>query len=54
MIIKPITDDAWRLVGVAGMVIDEEHFRRHVLPMAVASALPNLGGDGELAVWVCD
>jgi signal transduction histidine kinase len=39
ILLYPITDDASRLVGVAGMVLDENYFRRHVLPMAVRNAV---------------
>ncbi|MFL6192620.1 MAG: sensor histidine kinase [Thermoanaerobaculia bacterium] len=39
ILLYPITDDSSRLVGVAGMVLDEGYFRRHVLPMAVRNAV---------------
>ena len=41
LILNPITDDASRLVGLAGMVLDDEHFRREALPVALAKSLPD-------------
>ena len=39
ILLYPITDDASMVVGVAGMVLDEDYFRDHVLPEAVKQAL---------------
>src|SRR5258706_3103716 len=39
ILLYPITDDASKLVGLAGMVLDEDYFRTRVLPMAVGKSL---------------
>jgi signal transduction histidine kinase len=39
MLLYPITDDTSHVVGVAGMILDEEHFHSQVLPKAIKSAL---------------
>jgi signal transduction histidine kinase len=38
MLLNPITDDASRLVGVAGLFLDEDYFRQRVLPAAIQRA----------------
>ena len=40
MILLPITDERSQIVGVAGMIIDLEHFTRVVLPAAIERVLP--------------
>jgi len=54
IVVRPVTDDASRIVGIVGMVIDEAHLRAEILPKAIQSALPHGGEGGKLAVWVCD
>ncbi len=57
IILNPITDDASRVVGVTGMILDEEYFARSVLPAAVKKALPAFFPDaarGDLVVTVRD
>src|SRR3954454_16738295 len=39
ILLYPVTDDASRLVGLAGMVLDEKYFRARVLPGAIRDAL---------------
>ena len=39
ILLFPITDDSSRLVGVAGMILDEDYFRWKVLPEAIKKAL---------------
>ncbi|HLE85306.1 MAG TPA: HAMP domain-containing sensor histidine kinase [Thermoanaerobaculia bacterium] len=39
-ITQPIDGDTARIVGLAGMVIDREHFERELLPGAIGRALP--------------
>ncbi|HEX3554973.1 MAG TPA: HAMP domain-containing sensor histidine kinase [Thermoanaerobaculia bacterium] len=51
ILLYPITDDSSKLVGLAGMVLDEDYFRRRVLPMAVDKALATFDS-GELAPFV--
>jgi len=40
IILNPIIDDRSKVVGVVGMVLDEEYFRSVVLPEKIAEALP--------------
>ncbi len=55
ILLYPITDDASKLVGVAGMVLDEDYFRHHVLPMAVCRSLASFdSGELEPLVSVAD
>ncbi len=50
MILNPITDDASRVVGIAGMILDEDYFRTEVLPRAIKELLPEFfGGDPRYA-----
>ncbi len=54
MILNPITDEASRVVGVAGMILDESYFRNEVLPSVVKESLPKSGDprhDPAVAVW---
>jgi len=56
VVLNPITDDASRVVGVAGMVLDTEHFRR-LLPEVVSRSLPKFFSEGseyDLVVTVWD
>jgi signal transduction histidine kinase len=39
ILLYPITDDASRLVGIAGMVLDEDHFLNEVLPKAIKRSI---------------
>jgi two-component system phosphate regulon sensor histidine kinase PhoR len=40
MILNPITDEAGKLVAIAGLIVDPVHFEQEVLPERVAAALP--------------
>jgi signal transduction histidine kinase len=54
MILNPITDDASQVVGVAGMILDEDWFRNEVLPEAIKESLPEFFSRDEqpaVAVW---
>jgi signal transduction histidine kinase len=57
IILNPILDDGGRVVGLAGMILDEEFFRAKLLPslieISLAKYLPS-APDGELAVTVKD
>lgn len=56
ILLNPITDDASRLVGIAGMILDEEDFRRR-LPGMIQQAFPDFceeTGWRDLAVSVHD
>jgi signal transduction histidine kinase len=57
IILNPIVDDERRLVGVAGMILDEDHFRKVVLPAAIERSLPSFfpgSRPGDLIVTVRD
>jgi signal transduction histidine kinase len=57
LILNPITDDASHVVGIAGMILDEEFFRARLLPEAIDKALPGFFPDvprEDLAVTVRD
>jgi signal transduction histidine kinase len=41
ILLNPITDDSRKLVGLAGMIIDADYFRRVVLPQVVKKSLPD-------------
>src|SRR5262249_9976200 len=40
IILNPITDDASRIVGIAGMILDDDVFRKELLPSIIRKALP--------------
>jgi two-component system phosphate regulon sensor histidine kinase PhoR len=52
MILNPITDDAARVVGLAGLVIDARHFECVTLPAIVRGALPRFFGQDAGALPV--
>ncbi|HEU4401385.1 MAG TPA: ATP-binding protein [Candidatus Polarisedimenticolia bacterium] len=57
IILNPVTDESARLVGIAGMILDEDYFRRELLPTTIRKALPEFfpgTARGELAVTVRD
>ena len=56
IIINPITDEHFKLVGLAGMIVDQEYFEKIVLPKAIESSLPKFEDDEkqELLVVVRD
>ncbi|MGD8374947.1 MAG: ATP-binding protein [Acidobacteriota bacterium] len=47
IILKPITNDQARIVGLAGMVLDEEFFREDLLPGILEEALPHFFPDAS-------
>jgi signal transduction histidine kinase len=56
IIINPITDEDYKLVGLAGMIVDEKFFVESVLPKAIQSSLPKFdkSENSELLVVVRD
>ena len=56
IIILPITDEHFKLVGLAGMIVDEKFFEKVVLPKAIEAALPKFKAEEkkELLVVVRD
>jgi signal transduction histidine kinase len=41
IILNPITDEQSHVLGIAGMILDEEYFRTELLPAAIGKALPS-------------
>jgi len=56
IIINPITDEHFKLVGLAGMIVDQKYFEKVVLPKAIESSLPKFEDEEkqELLVVVRD
>jgi len=56
IILNPITDENWQLVGLTGLIVDETYFKSKVLPDAIKSSLPKFedGDKEELRVVVRD
>ena len=57
IILNPVTDDRSRVVGVAGMILDEDFLRAELLPATIDKALPSFfPGDhrSDPVVWVRD
>ena len=56
IIINPITDEHFKLVGLAGMIVDQKFFEKTVLPKAIESSLPKFKDEEkqELLVIVRD
>jgi len=55
IILNPILDDGGRVVGLAGMILDEEFFRVKLLPSIIGTTLAKFlpsAPNGELAVTV--
>ena len=57
IIFNPIADDSSQVLGIAGMILDQEHFRQELLPAMLGKALrgffPHYGA-GDIAVTVRD
>jgi signal transduction histidine kinase len=48
IILNPITDENWKLVGLVGLIVDEVYFKKTVLPEAIKASLPKfVDGDKE-------
>jgi signal transduction histidine kinase len=56
IILNPITDENWKLAGLAGLIVDEAYFKQKVLPDAIEASLPKFedGDREELLVVVRD
>jgi signal transduction histidine kinase len=52
MILNPILDGGRRVVGIAGMILDPDHFREHVLPDAIQKSLPHFFQESPLTHFV--
>ena len=54
IIINPITDEGSRLVGLAGLIVDNDFFINELLPKAIKMSLPELDETDGLVVCVRD
>ncbi len=54
IILNPITDESSRVVGLAGMILDQEFFEENLLPKAAQSILPKFPASKDLIVVVRD
>ena len=54
IILNPITDESSQIVGLAGMILDEDFFVDEVLPMAIRESIPELTKGADLMVCVRD
>jgi signal transduction histidine kinase len=54
IILNPITDENQKLVGLAGLIVDQRYFTRRVLPEAIAQSLPKFDTTDTLQVCVRD
>jgi signal transduction histidine kinase len=56
IIINPITDENYKLIGLAGLIVDQEYFEKSVLPKAIEVSLPKFDDreKSELLVVVRD
>jgi signal transduction histidine kinase len=52
IILNPIVDDNWKLIGLVGMIVDEEFFAKELLPKAIAVSLPKFEKPKEELVVV--
>ena len=55
VILNPITDENWKLVGLAGLIVDQDYFEGEVLPQSIKHSLPGFEkGADKLTVIVRD
>jgi signal transduction histidine kinase len=54
IVLNPITDEQSKLVGLAGMIVDQKFFEKVVLPEAIAASLPKFNKEEKLLVCVRD
>ena len=52
IILNPIVDDNWKLIGLAGLIVDQEFFEDEVLPKAIRVSLPTFEDKKEELVVV--
>jgi signal transduction histidine kinase len=52
IILNPIVDDNWKLIGLAGLIVDQEFFENEVLPKAIQASLPKFEESKEELVVV--
>ncbi len=54
IILNPIVDESWRIVGLAGMILDQDFFEEQLLPKASQSILPKFPASKDLIMVVRD
>jgi len=55
IILNPIVDDNWKLIGLAGLIVDQEFFENEVMSKAIQASLPTFDDpEEELVVVVRD
>ena len=54
IILNPITDEDSKLVGLAGLIIDQDFFEKAVLPKSIQTSLPTFDEEEKLVVCVRD
>ncbi len=52
IILNPIVDDNWKLIGLAGLIVDQKFFENEVLPKAIQASLPTFEDPKEELVVV--
>ena len=52
MVLNPVLDGRRRVAGIAGMILDPDHFRQHVLPAAIEQSLPQFFREKPLTHFV--
>jgi signal transduction histidine kinase len=54
IILNPITDQDWKIVGLAGLIVDQKTFEAELLPKAIKATLPKFEKGDGLMVCVRD
>lgn len=54
IIINPITNEKWKIVGLAGMIVDQRFFEDELLPKAITVALHDMAVSKNLVIIVRD
>jgi len=52
IILNPITDESWKLVGLAGMIVDEDFFVDELLPKTITASFKDPAVQNKLLVSV--
>ncbi len=54
IIINPITDETWKVVGLAGMIVDQDFFENELLYKAIQVSLHDMSASKKLLITVRD
>jgi signal transduction histidine kinase len=52
IILNPIVDDNWKLIGLAGLIVDQKFFEEEILPKSIQVSLPKFQESKEELVVV--